>query len=177
MKKAFIKQNKFIWSLLGKAEKRGLPTIVATYHTLEPRRLDPALLEEEEVVIFDIRLGNKMSRIYTIIDQVRDGRDIGKKTPWQTLGHRQQSYIVLANQLPKHRGFFIKGMQLVTVMDKGLMGSNHATKVFPHQKSSDTARGPCCSCRRWYSPTRFSKKLVFPCKEIISIQSNGFVAL
>merc|ERR1740121_1882671 len=26
----------------------------------------------------------------------------------------------------------------------------------------------------WYSPTRFSKKLVFPCKEISSIQSNGF---
>ena len=26
----------------------------------------------------------------------------------------------------------------------------------------------------WYSPTRFSKKLVFPCRLIISIQSNGF---
>merc|ERR1711937_692040 len=25
----------------------------------------------------------------------------------------------------------------------------------------------------WYSPTRFSKKLVFPCREISSIQSNG----
>ena len=25
----------------------------------------------------------------------------------------------------------------------------------------------------WYSPTRFSKKLVLPCKEMISIQSKG----
>lgn len=26
----------------------------------------------------------------------------------------------------------------------------------------------------WYSPTLFSKKLVLPCNEIISIHSNGF---
>merc|ERR1711992_224000 len=26
----------------------------------------------------------------------------------------------------------------------------------------------------WYSPTRFSKKLVFPCSEMSSIQSKGF---
>jgi hypothetical protein len=29
----------------------------------------------------------------------------------------------------------------------------------------------------WYYPTLFSKKLVFPCSEIISIQSNGFFEL
>uniref|UniRef100_A0A8R7V5S2 Uncharacterized protein n=1 Tax=Triticum urartu TaxID=4572 RepID=A0A8R7V5S2_TRIUA len=29
----------------------------------------------------------------------------------------------------------------------------------------------------WYSPTRFSKKLVLPCSEMSSIQSNGLVAL
>ena len=29
----------------------------------------------------------------------------------------------------------------------------------------------------WYYPTLLSKKLVFPCKEIISIQSNGFLDL
>merc|ERR1719396_36104 len=28
----------------------------------------------------------------------------------------------------------------------------------------------------WYSPTRFSKKLVLPCKEISSIQSKGLLA-
>merc|ERR1712086_1018498 len=28
----------------------------------------------------------------------------------------------------------------------------------------------------WYSPTRFSKKLVFPCREMSAIQSKGLVA-
>src|SRR5436309_3321013 len=49
------------------------------------------------------------------------------------------------------------------------------------QKSASSVK-TCCSTETptpdfEYSPTRFSKKLVFPCSEIISIQSKGFFAL
>lgn len=62
--------------------------------------------------------------------------------------------------------------------------------VWPHQKKED-GREPGATAQKsasrvktlsalspvtpafWYSPTRFSKKLVLPCMEIISIQSNG----
>ena len=48
------------------------------------------------------------------------------------------------------------------------------------QKSASSAKAvkgsevPAITPAFWYSPTRFSKKLVLPCKEISSIQSKGF---
>lgn len=41
-------------------------------------------------------------------------------------------------------------------------------------KTSDLCSMDARTPAFWYSPTLFSKKLVFPCIEIISIHSNGF---
>ena len=35
----------------------------------------------------------------------------------------------------------------------------------------------CLTFAFWYSPTRFSKKFVFPVREIMSIHSKGFSTL
>jgi hypothetical protein len=41
----------------------------------------------------------------------------------------------------------------------------------------ETGDTKLCAPDFWYSPTRFSKKLVLPCKLMISIQSKGLVEL
>lgn len=52
------------------------------------------------------------------------------------------------------------------------------TYIISYQKSASTVNFfssfEAITPDFWYSPTLLSKKLVFPCKDIISIHSNGF---
>lgn len=47
-----------------------------------------------------------------------------------------------------------------------------------HQKSASNLKvlsvGAAITPILWYSPTRFSKKLVFPSREMFSMKSKGF---